>query len=257
MHVYAAGKCERLVATGDPDYPPFLWRDPQHPDRLIGAAADLLMQMAQPLELTVDLLYAGSRDQATEEVISGRMDMLLGLNKDAVYLDQFDYIAPAYAYSPIVPAIRRDATVSDVAQLPSLNGGYVADHGMSATTQLQAESAFNLHSEPNITEALQQLRQQAHDYLLYAYLPLRLHSERMGIVDDIGVLSPALTWDGLYLTISRDSACNDAWLRGEMTKRMHELVDAGIPDRLIRLHIDRWLSQHNAQPTVQREKHDE
>ncbi|MDQ4357668.1 amino acid ABC transporter substrate-binding protein, partial [Pseudomonas aeruginosa] len=25
----AAGSCERLVATGNPEYPPYLWRDPQ------------------------------------------------------------------------------------------------------------------------------------------------------------------------------------------------------------------------------------
>ena len=38
----AAGKCERLVATGNPEYPPYLWRDPQNPKQLIGANADLL-----------------------------------------------------------------------------------------------------------------------------------------------------------------------------------------------------------------------
>lgn len=31
----AAGSCERLVATGNPEYPPYLWRDPQDPKRLI------------------------------------------------------------------------------------------------------------------------------------------------------------------------------------------------------------------------------
>ena len=38
----AAGKCERLIASGNPDQPPYLWRDPQHPQQLIGASADLL-----------------------------------------------------------------------------------------------------------------------------------------------------------------------------------------------------------------------
>ena len=32
--LFAAGKCERLVATGNPEYPPYLWRDPQSPQHL-------------------------------------------------------------------------------------------------------------------------------------------------------------------------------------------------------------------------------
>ena len=31
----AAGKCERLVVTGSPDAPPYLWQDPQNPKHLI------------------------------------------------------------------------------------------------------------------------------------------------------------------------------------------------------------------------------
>ena len=42
----AAGKCERLVVTGSPDAPPYLWQDPQDPVHLIGANADLLQQVA-------------------------------------------------------------------------------------------------------------------------------------------------------------------------------------------------------------------
>src|SRR5438045_386680 len=72
----AAGKCERLVVTGSPDAPPYLWRDPQDPTHLIGASADLLQQIAGELGLKVELLYAGLRSQALDEVRSGRMDIL-------------------------------------------------------------------------------------------------------------------------------------------------------------------------------------
>ena len=60
----AAGKCERLVVTGSPDAPPYLWQDPQNPKYLIGASADLLQQVAGELGLKVELLYAGKRTQA-------------------------------------------------------------------------------------------------------------------------------------------------------------------------------------------------
>src|SRR3546814_11260938 len=73
----AAGKCERLIATGSPDAPPYLWQDPQDPKHLIRASADLLAQVASELGIKNDLLYAGKRAQALDEVRRGRLDLLL------------------------------------------------------------------------------------------------------------------------------------------------------------------------------------
>ena len=71
---HAAGKCERLVATGNPEYPPYLWRDPENPKQLIGANADLLKQIAKELGLKVDILYTGPWSRAQDEVRTGRVD---------------------------------------------------------------------------------------------------------------------------------------------------------------------------------------
>ena len=82
----AAGKCERLVVTGSPDPPPYLWRDPADPAHLIGASADLFQQVAQELGIKVDVLYGGKRSQALAEVQTGRMDVLkeIGAGTDQV-----------------------------------------------------------------------------------------------------------------------------------------------------------------------------
>ena len=55
--LFAAGKCERLVATGNPEYPPYLWRDPQSPQHLIGANADLLALIGEQLGVKIEMLY--------------------------------------------------------------------------------------------------------------------------------------------------------------------------------------------------------
>ena len=58
----AAGKCERLVATGNPEYPPYLWRDPQNPKQLIGANADLTKLRYQARKEGIEpLRIAGAR----------------------------------------------------------------------------------------------------------------------------------------------------------------------------------------------------
>lgn len=90
----AAGKCERLVATGSPDAPPYSWQDPKDPQHLIGANVDLLRQVAGELGVKVEVLSAGRREQALQEVRSGRMDLLIDTPMQVEQLTALDYIHP-------------------------------------------------------------------------------------------------------------------------------------------------------------------
>ena len=104
----AAGKCDRLVATGAADNPPFLWRDPQNPKRLIGANADLLGQIADSLDLKLDLLYTGDRTKALEEVRSGRVDVLADATLTVQRLEELDFVHPAILQLQTVAWVRNE-----------------------------------------------------------------------------------------------------------------------------------------------------
>ncbi|MDN8779960.1 transporter substrate-binding domain-containing protein, partial [Staphylococcus aureus] len=71
-----AGKCERIIATGADDNPPFLWRDPDQPERLIGANADILKMATDAIGLQLEMLPTGDAKAALAEVSSGRVDVL-------------------------------------------------------------------------------------------------------------------------------------------------------------------------------------
>ena len=105
----AAGKCERLVATGNPEYPPYLWRDPQNPQQLIGANADLLKQLAKELGLVVDVIYTGPWSRAQDEVRTGRVDLIAGAFLTLPRLDVMDYVHPAFYSTPNVVWVHRGA----------------------------------------------------------------------------------------------------------------------------------------------------
>lgn len=114
--VFAVGKCERLIATGSPDAPPYLWRNPQDPKHLMGANADLFKQAAQEMGVKVEVLYAGNRSQAMDEVRSGRMDVLVDAPLLESELESLDYIHPA-----ITQTLPSDALQTD--SLPANNSG--------------------------------------------------------------------------------------------------------------------------------------
>ncbi|MCH3058223.1 hypothetical protein K3X06_14550, partial [Listeria monocytogenes] len=65
----------------------------------------------------------------------------------------------------------------------------------------------------------------------------------LGMADDLEALEPVLSSEGLYLTLSHNSACNDPWLRGQLAKKMTELSAAGVPVTLLQDNLERWKAQ--------------
>ncbi len=119
--VLAAAPCERLVATGDVQSPPYLWQDPAHPGKLLGANADLVRQLSRELGVQIKLLDSGVWADAQQEVRSGRSDLLVGAFLSLPEQQQYDFILPpawpgglvsadADPLASLVPTAQSDST---------------------------------------------------------------------------------------------------------------------------------------------------
>ena len=241
----AAARCEKLIATGSADYPPFLWRDPANPRVLMGADADLLKQIGQELGLKIEILYSGSRAQAQEDVRTGRADLLIAARLTLAQLEQMDYINPP---------IRQTLThVWMHPQRPFPFAGWDDLLGRSAQssshTALSAEfdsfARQNLAVErsPTLEAAFEQLQQGKVEFVLAARYPGQAVAEQKGISSELTLTVPAVSGAGLYLALSHNSACNDAQLRGQLTRKMTELVGSGVPETLLQRNVQLWQSQ--------------
>ncbi|MDX1559860.1 MAG: hypothetical protein R3193_13180, partial [Marinobacter sp.] len=60
VHALPAPPCNTLTVSGNPEYPPLLWRDEKHPGYLIGAVPALLEEITQPLGVNVEVRDIGS-----------------------------------------------------------------------------------------------------------------------------------------------------------------------------------------------------
>ena len=67
----ASDQCKRMVVSGNPEYPPYLWRDPDDDTHLIGAAADLMQIVAKELGIAIEVRYVGPWGRVQEETSSG------------------------------------------------------------------------------------------------------------------------------------------------------------------------------------------
>jgi ABC-type amino acid transport substrate-binding protein len=246
----AAGKCERLIVTGNPDAPPYLWQDPQNPKKLIGASADLLQHVAGELGIKVELLYAGKRSQALDEVRSGRMDMLADAPLTVSELETLDYIHPPLLENDYLVWTRKDSTwVFNEAQDLHGHPGAVSEKSrMSPAFGTFAEQQLTLIRTPNLTQAFQKLLLGEVEFVLAGRYSGTAIAQTLNMVNDLIAHPQPIDKPGLYLAVSHNSACNDPWLRGQLSKKMTELPASGLTDAALQRNIQRWKAQQQQQP---------
>lgn len=243
---FAAGTCDSFVATGSPDAPSYLWRDPQDPKHLIGISADLLTQAASALGLKVELLYSGKRAAALDEVRSGRVDLLVDMPLLVSELDNLDYIHPAMVQNDYLVWTRAGSTLvyHSLADLYGHAGVVSAKARLSPEFQALAHEHLNLQTAEDLPHALHKLAAGEVEYAVAGRYAGPAMAARPGLD---GLASRELPVDrpGLYLALSHDSACNDPWLRGQLAKKMTELAATGIAPEVIARNVERWKAQAN------------
>ena len=241
----AAGKCDRLVVTGSPDAPPFLWQDPQDPRHLIGASADLLQQVAGQLGIKVELLYAGKRSQALDEVRSGRMDMLADASLTVSELETLDYIHPPLLENDYLVWTRKDSSLvySKMQDLPGHTGALSEKSRLTPAFATFAEQQLTLTRTSNLTQAFQKLLLGEVEYVLAGRYSGMAAAQALGMANDLLAFEQPIDRPGLFLAVSHNSACNDPWLRGQLAKKMTELPASGLTEAVLQRNIERWNAQ--------------
>lgn len=244
----AAGSCERLVATASPDAPPYAWRDPADPRKLIGASVDVLASVAAQLGVKIDVLYAGRRSQALEEVRSGRMDILADAVLTEADLEHLDYVHPALAFNDYLVWSRQGSTItySTLADLPGHRG--VMSAKARPTPAFAAFAAEHLALQPaeNLTHTLESLAQGRADYAIAPRYAGAAAVAALGLDGRVVASEVAVDRPGIYLAIAQDSACNDGWLRGQLAKKMTELAASGGIQPILQRNAERWKQQQQA-----------
>jgi len=242
---HAAGKCERLVVTGSPDAPPYLWQDPQNPKHLIGASADLLDHVAGELGIKVELLYAGKRSQALEEVRSGRMDLLADAPLTVSELETMDYIHPPLLENDYLVWTRKDSSLvyNDLQDLHGHPGALSEKSRLTAQFAGLAEQQLTLTRTANLTQAFQKLLLGEVEFVLAGRYSGLAMAKTLGMANDLVARAQPVDKPGLYLAISHNSACNDPWLRGQLAKKMTELPASGLTEAVLQRNIERWNAQ--------------
>jgi polar amino acid transport system substrate-binding protein len=239
-----ADDCKGLIASGNPEYPPYLWRDPGNGNHLVGANAELMKLLSQEIGMPIEVRQVGSWARVQEEMKNGRIDLIAGAFLNTQRLDYMDYVYPIIATTRSVVITRSDAKVKykEWSDLKKHEGVTVINNSFGEAFDRYAKDNLKIEEVGKLDNALQMLAHGRADYLVYEDAPARAFAARLGI-KDLKEAEATISNEDLYLTLSHRSACNDGALRGKLAKAMLKLRDEKVMDRLIADAIKVWQAQ--------------
>lgn len=241
----AGGACERVVVTGNAQYPPVLWADPDDSKRLVGAAVELLENALEGSGIHVDVLNVGPWARAQEEVRSGRVDMLAGAFLTPDRLAEMDYVHPPYMEVPSVIFVKRGKAFpySGWDDLRGKRGSSLVSNSFGAAFDTYAADHLEINTVPSIEQSFELLLRERTDYVVYERHQGLALAAQMNILDQLDVLEGSLINEPLYYTISHNSACNSPALRAALADGMYRMVRQGEPRRLLDKYREIWSGQ--------------
>lgn len=238
--------CTRLVASGNPQYPPYLWRDPDDDNRLLGANAELMQWLAKEIGVPIETRYVGPWGRVQEEMRAGRIDLIAGAFFTQPRTEFMDYFHPAFRDTRSALWTRQKFKLNyrRWGDLVGLQGVTVINNSFGEDFDRFARDSLKIIQVASLEQAIQILQRGRADYLIYEDSPGDAFLAKMGI-SDVRQLPTPVAAENLYLTLSHRSPCNTPELRGKIARAMYKLNKQSPMPLLIEQSIQLWRRQNH------------
>ncbi len=241
-----AAVCQKLVATGNPEYSPYLWRDPQDDSKLIGANADLMQMLSKEIGIPIEMKYVGPWSRVQELARMGKVDLIAGAFFTTARLDYMDYFYPAFRSTRTViwTMPNRAFNYRTWSDLRDRKGLTVVNNSFGEEFDAYAKKSLSIANVATLEQALQMLVLGRTDYLIYEEDPGLAFAAKLNISGLI-TAPVAVSTEGLHLTFSHKSECNSSELRGRIAKAMQKLPKDNVMKNLVETNIALWRKQNH------------
>lgn len=222
----------------NPGYPPYDWAISDK--AFDGASIELLELICPPGVSFKAQVYPWKRALAL--AADGQIDMLLSLRKTPER-EAFLTFLPSRAFAnPIAVFVREDRrfTFDSWASLQGRKGGYSAGDTFGAGFDEYWRRNLSMEEAPSMENNFRKLALGRIDYFVTGYYAgmayLRSHPD----LGAIGALQPMISVQPIYFAFSKKSA--HLGLLAEMNRRLEALDRKGVPDALLKKHLERFVS---------------
>lgn len=237
--------CTHLVASGNPDYPPYLWQS-EDVTHLRGAAADMIKRVGELAGVEIEVIHAGSWGRVQQSMREGSIDLIAGAFLTVPRMEYMDYFYPAFQGTRTVIWTRDNLNLEyhEWSDLIGLEGLTVIDNSFGQQFDAYANDNLNIREVPSLEQGLQMLVLNRGEYLIYEEFPAKAVAARAKI-RDIRSYSVPVSTENLYLTMSYNSDCNTGKLRGKIAQALFKLVTDDVMAGMVDANVARWGSSTN------------
>lgn len=239
--------CPRLLASGNPEYPPFLWQDPKNDQRLIGANAELMQLLAQEIGVPIETRYVGPWSRVQESAKNGRIDLIAGAFLTQGRLSYLRYFQPAMRDTKTLIWSReaRHLSYQRWEDLVGLEGITVVNNSFGQAFDQFAATHLKVQQVGSIKNALQMLNLGRADYLIYEDTPGLAYAASIN-AKGLQTASVPVSNEKLYLTLALSSPCNTDQLAGRIARAMKKFSDEKTVDGLVEKYLRVWQQQNSS-----------
>ncbi|WP_404422969.1 substrate-binding periplasmic protein [Thalassospira australica] len=233
--------CTRLLASGNPDYPPYLWPANDGSNHLIGAAADFLMRVGEVAGVEIEVVNTGSWGRVQQNMREGSIDLIAGAFFTLPRLEYMDYFYPAFLGTRTVIWTKDniDIDYGRWEDLRGLEGLTVINNSFGQEFDSYAAENLTIREVPSLEQGLRMLERDRAEYLIYEEFPGKAFAARENI-KDIQSYDTPVSEEDLYLTMSHRSPCNTGEMRGRIAQALFTLVTGKVVDEMMNANIARW-----------------
>lgn len=242
--------CRLFSASGNAEYPPYLWRSSQNPEVLTGAIAAFIHKVSKNLSIDIDLKYSGPWGRTQEEVAAGRIDFIAGAFFTEARSERMDYLRPAFQLTRTVVWVNNEKPFeyNRWEDLIGRQGVTVISNSFGQEFDDFAREHLTVHQVGSLEQGLKMLNGQRVDYVLYEEHPARAYAARNGY-RNIHPLPKEISSEALYLTLSKKSACNSPELRSRLESVLVQAKEENWMQPLLQQAQYLWSEHHQKAPT--------
>lgn len=228
-------RCSTLTVSGNPEYPPLLWRDEDNSGYLIGAVPSLLKEITEPLGIAVEVRDIGSWARVQHMARQGEIDMVAGAFITSERIGYMDYLLPPITHLPTAVWVRKgqEFAYRHWPDLLGKRGSTLINNSFGQNFDRYAEQNLSIEGVRSIEQSFQMALVDRVDYVLYEVLQGEVKLEYLGIADQFVPLPTPVSREGLFFTFSKASSCNSFELRELIAEGLYKLVNSGRANELI------------------------
>ena len=230
-HGVAAGESERfvcttLLASGNPQYPPLLWRSDRSPGELVGAIPAFLRELSEPLGVKVEVRDKGSWARVQHLAKLGDLDLVAGAFMTSERIGYMDYVLPPMTHLPTNVWVPKDRPF-EYRHWPDLlmkRGSTLINNSFGQRFDQYAKANLMIEGVRTIEQSFLMARAGRVDYVLYEQLQGQVKLQRLGLAGDFIALDPPISREGLFFAFPKGSPCNSESFREAFMERLSHLT---------------------------------